>query len=249
MRKIHAKGFTLVETVVALLLVCLVVAGGWFVWHKSHVKNNAKVARSNQAASLHKPSTSSGMVISNDDGKARITIPSTWHITTDSNNPKGTQIISSNTNTQICKNGVCGTAGCLSIEDPTPCSYEAGFQPKALAALNQSKVANLWTLEIEKTSWTIDQAIQDRLGMLTSDNTITDSSNSINGYEARHVVTTASGGESYTDVYYFLKQNGYLLTFYNREKYINNSVNPDNEDYSAYENDFAKIVHSVQLKF
>ena len=55
--------------------------------------------------------------------------------------------------------------------------------------------------------------------------------------------------ECYTDVYYFVENNRYLATFYNREKYTHVSVNPVNYDYTANESDFAKIAQSVKLNF
>ncbi len=243
------SGFGTVEAILIIVIVILIGVVGGLVY-KNHHKSAASSTTTSTTASSTKQSASSTPTgtVSTLDGKVSIILPRNWLITKDSNNPNGNQVISVNNNTQICAHNdptSCGVSGCLDISDPVPCVYEAEFTPSSLA--NDTNAS--WSLKIEKTAWTIPQAIYNRIGELTAANTITSNTNSINGYNTEYVVVTGGdcSGECYTDIYYFVENNGYLATFYNREKYINVSINPVNYDYTTYESDFAKIANSIKL--
>jgi hypothetical protein len=250
------KGFHAVQALLILVVIGIIAGTGWYVWRANNNTNKTlseakATSNTSVSKSVNNRNQSSVKLISTDDKKVQVSLPNSWHVISDSNNPNGAQIISINKNTHLCDkynpSNCNAIAPCLDVQDTSSCVYEAEFQP---TILNPQK-DNVWGLTIEKTGMTIAQASEQLMGGLTTDNTVEKNSNKINGYDALYV--KIRGGECtaecYVDVHYFLESSGYLIHFYNREQYINHSSNPISQKYSAYTNDFSKIVHSVKLNF
>ncbi len=241
-KKLSSKGFGAVEVLVALVVIAVIGFGGYFVWHNHQTKktDNTKSQTSTKQTD-NNPTTTT---VSTTDGKASVTLPNTWHVVGDK------QIISVNTNTHLCDkynpSNCSAIAPCLDTDDTMPCIYEADFQPKSFDSTTGQK----WHLSIEKTTWTTDQAASSLLGELNAQNTIEQSKAPINGYDAYYVKVGSNGSSvgNYTDIHYFIEENGYLVHFSNREKFNGNTGNStDTWDNSAYSSDFASIVKSLKL--
>ncbi|HET6924859.1 MAG TPA: hypothetical protein VFH39_03465 [Candidatus Saccharimonadales bacterium] len=238
----NKSGFTAVAALLIALVLAFIGLVGYYVWHgQKHRSNSTPVTY---------------QIIKTADGKIQLSLPSTWHVIADSNNPKADQIISVSQNTHRCHKDDptnCSGEPCLDAKDPAPCIYEAEFQPKALDPQQDNK----WLLTVEKTAMTITQAtsqLRDTLAastVLPSGHTVQKSTDKINGYDAVYVET--KGGDCsdwcYTSIDYLIESNGYLVHLSNNEQFVSQSANPVSQDYSAYAPDFSKIVHSIKLNF
>lgn len=250
MRKIplNSRGFGLIGALLVILVLVAASGAGAYVYHRNHKKSTATstatTAKNNANTSSRNP-TPLQFSISTTDGKVKVTLPNAWHVLSDANNPNGDQVISNNLTTKVCKGGVCGTAGCLDVDDTVPCTYKAMLQPKSLSALTDQ----MWNLTVEKSNWSVNDAAESIIGDRTAQNTVAQSTAAINGYEALYVKVKGGNpsAEYYVDIHYFITKDGYLIHFSNREQYINNSENPINENYSKYSPAFAQIVHSINL--
>ena len=249
--KTNQKGFSVVELLIILVVVGLIGGVGWYVWQSRHKTEKPVTQSTTQTPAKTETVKQVGQVISTADKKVQVTLPDAWHVRAGSSNADGKQIISVNTDTHLCDKynpSDCNhTAPCLDVDDTVACTYVAEFQPKAL----DPQKDQVWGLTVEKTDWSIAKATESLIGELNASNTVATNSNKINGYEASYAKVKGGdcSAECYVDVHYFVKDSGYLLHFYNREQYVNHSVNPVNQDYSAYTADFAKIVQSLKLNF
>jgi len=252
MGKIQKKetGFSAVEALLILVIVAVVGAVGWFVYSKDKTVTSVSSTNSTSKTTTQTtPAKTSGQVVATADKKVQVTLPDTWHVIVDSNNPNADQVISVNKSTHLCDkynpSNCSATAPCLDSEDTVSCTYEAEFQPKAL----DPQKDNIWGLTVEKSDMTVSQASEQLLGDLSASNTVEKSSAKINGYDAFYVKVKGGdcSAECYVDNQYFISYNGYLVHFSNREQYTNHSVNPVNQNYTTYSADFSKIVNSVRL--
>lgn len=249
-RKLSTAGFSTTLIMAAVVVLAVVGLAGWQVYRTS--KQSSKMADSGSTPAqqqMSKPSSnppSSGKtVVATEDDKVSMSLPNSWHIVPDANNPGGNQIISVNKNKQRCQGGVCGVAGCLHVQDASPCIYEAEFQPKALNAAKDPR----WSLTVEESDWSIAQAAQSLPGDLNAQNEIERSSEEINGYDAFYVKTKSSGSSvgDYVDIHYFVKKGRYLVHLSNREQHKNTSAS--SWDNSKYSPEFADSVKSLKLNF
>lgn len=246
----NEAGFSAVEALLILVIVAVIGAVGWFVYSKH--KTTTPVSSTNTTARTTTqitPNKTTGQVVATADKKVQVTLPDSWHVIVDSNNPNADQFISVNKSTHLCDkynpSNCSAVAPCLDSSDTVSCTYEAEFQPKAL----DPQKDNVWGLTVEKSDMTVSQASDQLLGDLSASNTVEKSTAKINGYDGFYVKVKGGdcSGECYVDNQYFISYNGYLIHFSNREQYTNHSVNPANQDYSAYSADFAKIVNSLKL--
>ena len=238
-----SKGSSVIGLAAAFIVLGLVGSTVLVFHHKQRTRSaHSTTPRATQVSdNKHANPPTSGSFISTPDSKISLTLPATWHVVSSPSNPDAKQVISTNTVTQICKGGVCGVAGCIDVDDPTACIYEAALQPKILGANDST-----WDMTVEKTNWTIPTAAQSILGNLNAQNTVEQSSNPINGYDAFYVKVKppTSSDEAYVDIHFFIEKDGYLVHFSNREQHTSGS---QTWDYSRYTPDFLAIVKSIAI--
>ena len=249
--KKNQKGFGAAEALLVILIIGIIGAVGWFVYNKQHKTLTSVTNTTTKSTTQTLTSIATDQVVTTADKKVQVTLPDSWHVIIDSNNLNADQVISVNKSTHICDkynpSNCSAIAPCLDVEDTVSCIYEAEFQPKVL----DPQKDNIWGMTVEKSDMTVTQASQQLLGDFTADNTMTveKSTNKINGYDALYAKVKGGdcSAECYVDIHYFIEHNGYLVHFNNREQYTNHSVNPENQNYSAYSADFTTIANSLKL--
>lgn len=236
------KGFSAIEVVIVAIIVGLIGFIGWSVYKKNREPLTQTPSSVN---SSQQTSQSQGQIITTEDKKLQLTLPDSWHLVADSDTAvSGSQIIKVNTATHLCDkynpSDCSAIAPCLDAEDTVACTYTAQFQPKAL----DPQKDNTWSMTVEKSDVTITQASKRILG---SNEGIEKSDKKINGYDALY--TKVDAGSGYTDIHYFIADNGYLVHFFNRVVEANPTPGSIHRDYSQYSSDFDAIVKSIKLSY
>jgi|GEM_PF-2696059 hypothetical protein len=246
MKKLRSNeaGFSVIELVLIIVIVVLIGISGWLVYK---IHNKSKTAATNiKTTTTSIPKTISSTIVSTVDGKVSIKLPNDWEVSS--------QYL--NNNAPII-NLATSTNGCININDPNPCTYETGFLPKTIVdgiygsiTDPSSPVGNdSWTLEVEKTQWTMAEAINEVGGFSAAD-TIAENNIPINGYSAHYIEGYYGPPITKQSVFafYVIEHDGYLAVFDEHIQPDGSQTNPITSD-SIFNSEFTSIAQSIKFNF
>ena len=230
--KITQKGFTLVETLLVIIILAIIGLGGYYVWHTQHSKTLLTTTSTNTNTNSSVPvkvSTINKMSLAT--GSVTFNLPKDWSTNT--------------TGASSCRIEVASTIqSCLDGATVLPSSLKGDTNNTFSVTIS---VFNLGSDSNNPELW-FENDYQGG-GPSTTEPDVT-SGSSIDSYPAwyfeQNVTGNQGSGETYQDENYVIISSNKVIYIYSRVKHVNSASNI-NDDFTKYLPEIKSLVDSIKI--